>query len=304
MVTSRVVKGNIYLLLASLAWGTTFVAQRSAMDHLGPFSYSGMRFLLGSLFLLPLVIHRYRKRRNRPITGLHGGKWLPLGASVLTGSLVFIGINLQQIGLISSTAGKGGFITGLYVVIVPILGIVFGQKAGTGVWIGAALATVGLYLLSVTSGFSLAPGDGWILSCAFVWAFQVLSLGWLSPKVDSFVLALGQAAVCAFLSLTVAVFIEQITYARVWAAAFDLAYGGIVSVGLGYTLQVFGQKYSKASHAAIIMQFEAVFAVISGWFFLHEVLTTRALIGCGLMLGGMLVSEVVSDRKQEGKIIL
>lgn len=294
-------KGNIYLFLASLAWGTTFVVQRTAMDHLGPFSYSGMRFLLGALFLLPLVLHRFRKRKIRPITSLKDKKWLPLWASLLTGSLVFIGINLQQIGLISSTAGKGGFITGLYVVIVPILGLFFGQKVGAGVWIGAALAAVGLYLLSVTSGFSLAPGDGWILSCAFVWAFQVLSLGWLSPKIDSFVLAFGQSLVCGLLSLTVALCIEQITFAAVSAAVFDLAYGGIVSVGLGYTLQVEGQKYSKASHAAVIMQFEAVFAVIAGWFFLHEVLSARAMVGCGLMLAGMLVAELVSCEGEEGK---
>ena len=298
VITSRAVKGNMYLLLASLAWGTTFVVQRTAMDHLGPFSYSGMRFLLGALFLLPFVIHRYRTKKIRPITILKGGKWFPLQASLLTGSLVFIGINLQQIGLISSTAGKGGFITGLYVVIVPILGIFFGQKTGAGVWIGAALATAGLYLLSVTSGFSLAAGDGWILSCAFVWAFQVLSLGWLSPKIDSFVLALGQSLVCGLLSLVVAVFIEQITFAAVSAAAFDLAYGGIVSVGLGYTFQVEGQKYAKASHAAIIMQFEAVFAVIAGWFFLHEVLSARALLGCALMLAGMVVSELVEGEEE------
>lgn len=291
----------MYLLLASVAWGSTFVVQRTAMDHLGPFSYSGLRFLLGGLFLLPFVLYRWRRRTiRRQGSAQTATEWFTLGGIILTGSLVFIGINLQQIGLISSTAGKGGFITGLYVIIVPILGSFFGQKAGAGVWIGAVLAMAGLYLLSVGTGFSLSPGDGWILACAFVWALQVLSLGWLSPKIDSLVLALGQSLVCALLSLTVAVFVEQITFAAVAAAAFDIAYGGIVSVGLGYTLQVVGQKYSKPSHAAIIMQFEAVFAVIAGWLFLGEVLSSRALIGCCLMLTGMLVAELVS---YEGKHI-
>lgn len=293
-VRSHPLKGNIYLLLATVAWGTTFVVQRTAMDHLGPFSFSGLRFLLGSLFLLPVVIHRVRKRLIRPITVLKGDRWLPLSASFLTGTLVFIGINLQQIGLISSTAGKGGFITGLYVIIVPILGIFFGQKAGAGVWLGAALATIGLYLLSVTSGFSLGPGDGWILAGAFVWALQVHSLSWLSPKIDSFVLALGQSLVCALLSLAVAIRAESITLAAVSSASFDIVYGGIVSVGLGYTLQVAGQKYAKAAHAAIIMQFEAVFAVIAGWVFLGEVLGPRGIAGCALMLAGMIISEMLA----------
>ena len=173
------------------------------------------------------------------------------------------------------------------------MGVFIGQRAGPGVWIGAILAMIGLYLLSVTSTFSLAPGDGWILACAFVWAFQVHSLSWLSPKIDSFVLALGQSFVCALFSLAVAVFIEEITIAAVTAAAFDIAYGGIVSVGVGYTLQVAGQKYARASHAAIIMQFEAVFAVIAGWIILGEVLGPRGMAGCALMLTGMIISEVM-----------
>ena len=263
------------------------------MSHLGPFTYSGIRFLLGSFFLLPLVLYRYRKGEGRPLIKSQSKRWLWLGASILTGSLVFVGINLQQIGIISSTAGKGGFITGLYVIIVPILGIFFGQRVGAERWIGAILAITGLYLLSVTKGFSLAPGDGWILACAFVWAFQVLSLSWLSPQIDSFVLAFGQSFVCAILSLIVAIFFEHISLAAISAASFDLVYGGIISVGIGYTLQVAGQKYARATHAAIIMQFEAVFAVLAGWFFLGEVLSSRGMLGCGFMLAGMLISEFV-----------
>lgn len=293
-------KGNTYLLLASLAWGTTFVVQRTAMEHLGPFTYSGVRFLLGSLLLLPLIVLRIRKRMIEPAAAGPRTKWLLLWASFLTGSLVFVGINLQQIGLVSSTAGKGGLISGLYVVIVPILSIFFGQRAGAGVWIGAGLAVTGLYLLSVTRGFALAPGDGWILACAFIWALQVHSLGWLSPRLDSLVLAFGQSLVCAILSLTSAFIFERITLAALADASFDLAYGGLVSVGLGYTFQVIGQKYAKPSHAAIIMQFEAVFAVIAGWLFLGEILSPRGMAGCSLMLAGMLVSEFMSNDGDAG----
>lgn len=283
----KFLRGNLYLLLASLAWGTTFVAQKSAMAHLGPFTYSGLRFLIGALVLLPLLV---RRARNEPAGRAVSRPAAVLGASLLTGFLVFAGINLQQIGLISSTAGKGGFITGLYVIIVPILGMLAGQRAGIWGWIGAGLALGGLYLLSVTSGFALAPGDGWILACAFVWAFQVITLGWLAPQMDSLRLAFGQSLVCALLSLAVAGCIEHTSLAALRAAALALAYGGIVSVGIGFTLQVAGQKYAKASHAAVIMQFEAVFAVLAGWLVLGEVLTVRGLAGCGLMLAGMLVS--------------
>jgi len=292
-----VLKGNIFLLLAAFAWGTTFVVQRTAMEHMGPFTYSGIRFLLGALFLLPLALLRFRKRfaplrQQRSILSV-----LPWRASLLTGSLVFLGINLQQIGLVSTTAGKGGFITGLYVIIVPIIGSFFGQRPGPGAWIGAPLALVGLYFLSVTEGLTFAPGDGWILACAFVWAIQVLSIGWLSPGNDSFILAFGQSFVCAVLSLCVAAFIEEIELAAITAASFDLAYGGIISVGLGFTLQVIGQKHAQASHAAIIMQLEAVFAVLAGWIFLHETLGFRTFTGCVLMLAGMLISQVMTGSR-------
>jgi len=291
-------KGNIYLFLAALAWGSTFVVQRTAMDHLGPFTYSGIRFLLGSLFLLPLALYRFRNRRPSAWQRKQMGKWLPIWGSLLAGTLVFLGINLQQIGLISSTAGKGGFITGLYVIIVPVIGLFLGQRINVGVWIGAPLAVVGLYLLSVTESLSLAPGDGWILACAFVWAFQVVLVGWLSPRIDSIVLAVGQAFVCAILSLAVAVCIEDINMAAISDAGFDLVYGGIVSVGLGFTLQVAGQKYSQATHAAIILQLEAVFAALSGWLFLNEVLSSRAFTGVVLMFAGMLIAQLYDTGKR------
>lgn len=291
------VKGNLYLILASIAWGTTFVVQRTAMDYLGPFSYSGIRFLLGSLFLLPFVVRRYHYTFTAN-KSFRENVWLPVGASLLTGTIVCIGINLQQFGLIYSTAGKGGFITGLYVIIVPLLGIIGGQRAGTGVWGGAILAVVGLYLLSITTEFTLAPGDVWILACAFVWALQVHALSWLSPKIDSFVLAFGQSFVCGCLSLIIALFSEKISMTALSLTWFDLLYGGFISVGIGYTLQVAGQKYAKASHAAIIMQFEAVFAVIAGWVFLGEVLSPRGITGCAFMLSGMLVSQLASHRLQ------
>jgi len=293
----QVFKGNLFLFLAALAWGTTFVAQKTAMENMGPFLYSGLRFLLGSLFLLPMALYRIRGNRASHWQREKLGRWLPVWGSCLTGTLICLGINLQQIGLVYTTAGNAGFITGLYVVIVPFLGVLFGFPIGLGVWLGAPLAAAGLYLLSATGGITLAPGDAWVLASAFVWAVQVLTLGMLSPKTDSVVLAFGQSLVCAVLSLALAFFVEDIHSAALLSSWFEIAYGGIISVGIGFTLQVIGQKYSPPSHAAIIMQFEAVFAAVAGWVFLNEIMTSRTLAGAGLMLLGMLIVQMLPSWK-------
>ena len=302
----KVLRGNIFLILASVAWGTTFVVQRTAMDHLGPFTYSGLRFLLGALFLLPLAAHRFTRKVSPGMGDARIKTSLLIGASCLTGSLVCLGINLQQIGMIFTTAGKAGFITGLYVIIVPFLGVFLGHRANLGVWIGASLALAGLYLLSVTEAMTLAPGDAWILASAFVWACQVLTLGWLSPKIDTVMLAFGQSFVCGVLSLLIALCVEDISMSAISAARIEILYGGIISVGLGFTLQVSGQKYSPASHAAVIMQLEAVFAALSGWIFLEEVMNSRALGGAALMLVAMLVAQFLPSWRtlKAGQLLL
>ncbi len=295
-MNTRILRANLLLFTAAVVWGTTFVAQRIGMDYVGPLTYSGVRFAMGSLFLLPFVLRRRNLGAMTP-NGTHG-KWLPVWGGCLAGAAMAAGINLQQVGLVYTTAGKAGFITGLYVVIVPILMLFWRQRPGLGAWIGASLGAAGLYLMSVTEGFSLAPGDAWVLACAFVWACHVLIVGWLSPKMDSYILAFGQASVCALISLAVAVFTEDITLAGLKAAWLCLLYGGIMSVGVGFTLQVVGQKDSPPAHAAIILQLEAVVAALSGWIILNETMSSRALLGAGLMLAGMLLAQLWALRKQ------
>lgn len=286
----KIIKANALLFLAALVWGSTFVAQRVGMDHMGPFFFSGSRFALGAVFLLPLT---WWGHRRRPSTGPGPyGTWLPLWGSVLAGTALFAGINLQQVGLVYTTAGKAAFITGLYVIIVPILGLYWGQRPGLGLWIGAPLGAAGLYFLSVKASFELAPGDGWILLCAVVWAIHVLILGWLSPRMSSFVLAFGQSAVCAVLSLLTAWCVEDVTLPRLSEGAIPVIYGGIMSVALGFTLQVIAQKDSPPAHAAVILQLEAVVGAVSGWLFLGEVMGPRAIAGASMMLAGMLIAQL------------
>jgi len=283
-------KANIFLFLAALVWGVTFVAQRAGMEHLGPFTYSGVRFALGALFLAPLAWRGYKLDSLSPFRP--GGKWIVVWGGVLAGLAMAAGINFQQAGLVYTTAGKAGFITGLYVIIVPILGLFWSQRPGLGVWIGAPLAAVGLYFMSVTEGFSLAQGDALVLVCAFAWAGHILVLGWLSPRMNPYVLACGQAAVCSFLSLTIAAFTEDFSLPALWAARVPILWGSVMSVGIGFTLQVLGQKDSPPAHAAIIMQLEAVFAGLSGWLILGEIMSLRAIFGAGLMLAGMLTAQL------------
>jgi len=262
------------------------------MEFVGPFTFNGVRFALGSLSLVPLLIIRRRQRemiqKALPLTSTTAA---PLGGA-LAGAALFLGASLQQVGLVYTTAGKAGFITGLYVVIVPILGLFWRQRPDAGTWIGALLATAGLYLLSVTESFTIESGDGLELIGSFFWACHVLILGWLSPRMDVIKIAFFQYIVCSILSLITAGFIEIITLSGLIQAAVPILYGGICSVGIAYTLQVVAQKDAHPAHAAILLSLESVFAAIGGWIILAETLSLRAMAGCLLMLGGMLLSQL------------
>ena len=287
-------KADSLLMLTAIIWGGAFVAQRVGMDFVGPLTFNGVRFALGALTLLPLALRGNKNRdTGQDLDNNLSSKQAILGGG-LAGLVLFAGASLQQVGLVYTTAGKAGFITGLYVVIVPILGMLWKQWPGWGASTGAVLAAVGLYFLSVTAEFNLAPGDAWELAGAFMWATHVLILGWLSPKVDVLKLACAQYAVCSCLSLLVAGHTETITVHGLGEATIPILYGGVMSVGIAYTLQVVAQKVAPPTHAAIILSLEAVFAALAGWLILGEVLTTRGLFGCGLMLAGMVVSQLLT----------
>jgi drug/metabolite transporter (DMT)-like permease len=290
--TGQTVKSDGLLLLTAFIWGFAFVAQRVGMEHIGPFGFNGVRFALGCLVLLPLLwksgIRAWGGHAAAP------GLFSPssLGGGLLAGLVLFAGASFQQVALVYTTAGKAGFITGLYVVLVPIIGIALRQKTHAGTWIGTALAAIGLYLLSVVDQFTMSPGDPLVLVGAFFWAGHVHIIGWLSPRQDPLRIAFLQYAVCALLSLLVSVAIERNTMGGYLSAAIPILYGGLLSVGVAYTLQVVAQQKAKPAHAAIILSLEAVFAAIGGWMILGEVLTQRGLAGCVLMFCGMLISQL------------
>ena len=297
MTRTRTAPYDMILLVAAAIWGFAFVAQRMGMDHMGPFAFNGVRFLMGALTLLPLMYWR-AKKHSKPEGEFDTPKMLLIGGG-LAGVLVFLGASTQQVGLMTTTAGNAGFITGLYLVLVPLLGLAVGQKAHPGTWVGAIVAFAGLYLLSFTDSFSMSSGDFLVLIGAFCWAVQILVIGWLAPKMDTIKLAFVEFLTCSLLSLAVAIAIETISWDGISGAAIPLLYGGIMSVGIAYTLQVVVQKKANAAHGALLMSLEAVFALIGGWMFLNETLSPRGAIGCGLMLAGMMLSQVWGMRKSK-----
>jgi drug/metabolite transporter (DMT)-like permease len=284
-----------------MIWGFAFVAQRSGMEFVGPFTFNAVRFTLGGISLFPLLlINKKRKFKNEPTLPLSSNKIL-LKGGIISGVILFFGASFQQGGMVYTTAGKAGFITGLYIILVPILGIMFKQKTSAAIWLGAVIALVGLYLLSVSDNLTIGLGDLLVLASAFFWGLHVLVIGRFSPKTDPIQLAFFQFILCAFFSLIASIILETTTLQNILAASVPILYAGVVSVGIAYTLQVVAQQDAHPSHAAIIMSLEAVFAVIGGWIILDESIQLRGLLGCGLMLTGMILSQV--GIRFKGKII-
>jgi drug/metabolite transporter (DMT)-like permease len=282
------------LLITAAIWGFAFVAQRVGMDHVGPFTYNGVRFALGCLSLVPLLITG--KAASGSLTVAAGSRLFILGGGAL-GVVLYAAASLQQVALLYTTAGKAGFITGLYVVIVPFLGLFWKQKPNPGTFAGAALAAAGLYLLSVTGSFEMEFGDFLVLLSAFFWSAQVLMVAWLSPRVNPVQLAFYQFTVCSVLCLITAFCFETVAWSRIFAAAIPILYGGVLSVGIAYTLQVVAQREAQPAHASILMSLEAVFAALGGWMILGETLNARGVMGCALMLGGMILSQLWALKK-------
>lgn len=284
-------KADGLLLLTALIWGTAFVFQKNGMDHLGPMGFNGVRFILGSLALTPLTVISLRRSAAAPYDNRPGlGTYVKSG--LLAGCALFGGAALQQVGIVTTTAGNAGFITGIYVILVPLIGLAFGQRPGWGTWLGVGLVVAGTYLLCIKGDFSMAEGDLWVLASALFWACHVLLIGWLAPRMNPIALSQAQFMVCGVLSLAVGLATETITLQAILDAGDAIVYCGLMSTGVAYTLQVVAQQNANPSHAVIILSLEAVFAAGAGWLMLGETLAGQALLGCVLMLAGMILSQL------------
>lgn len=271
------------LLLTAAIWGLAFVAQRAGMNHMGPMVFNTVRFGLGSLILFPI----FRKHLNRTY----------IKQAVFAGSILFAGAALQQWGVVYTTASKAGFITGLYIVFVPLLGLLTGHTEGKKLWGGIILALAGLWLLSFSEGFkSVNPGDLLVLAGAVMWALHVRLIGKYANRYHA-----GGFAVVQFTTVTILSAVAALAAGESWvgidAAWLPLAYSGFLSVGIAFTIQIFAQKKVKPSPAALIMSLEAVFAALGGCIVLHETLSSAELTGAALMFAGMIVAQLPDKKK-------
>jgi drug/metabolite transporter (DMT)-like permease len=285
-------RANLLMLLAAMIWGSAFVAQRLSLDAIGPFLFTGLRFLLGAAIVSAFV---FATRR-----GSRGAAHAPRGFDaalirdgVVLGLVLSVAISLQQVGLRYTKIANAGFISSLYVVLVPIFGVLLRHRTGAGTWIGAALAAAGLYLLSINEHFSIMYGDWYQLGCAIVISIQVMLVGHYAPRHDPLALSIVQFIACGAACLAVAIGFEPLRLADIARAAPAILYGGAMSVGVGYTIQVVAQRDAAPAHAAVIFSMEGVFAAIAGWAALGETLSTRALVGCALMLAGLLACQLL-----------
>jgi len=290
--TRQHLRANLLMLAAAMIWGSAFVAQRLSLDAIGPFLFTGLRFLLGA-FVVSIAWMGVKRRRpgdaGQPPTDM---RKLWRDGAVL-GLLVAVSISCQQIGLQYTKVANAGFISSLYVVIVPLMGVVLRHQTGVGVWLGALLAALGMYFLSVDEHFSILYGDWLQLAGSIVISAQVVLVSRFARRHDPLALALVQFVVCGVVSLAVGLVVDPLRLSDIVRAAPTILYGGALSVGVAYTIQVVAQKDAAPAHAAVIFSMEGVFAALAGWLVLGETLATRAVLGCALMLAGLIVCQVM-----------
>lgn len=303
-------KYNFLLMLAALIWGSAFVAQSVGMDYLGPFTFNSVRSFMGSLVLLPVIWFMDRQKKDGAKGDGQGAlgksaevkqqekKTLLLGG-LCCGVILTVSTSLQQIGLVYTTAGKAGFITALYILIVPLLGLFLGRKVGGKTWLGVALAVIGMYLLCIKEGFSISYGDFMVLLCAFVFSLHILTVDYFSPKVDGVRLSCIQFFVCGCLCAVPMVIFEHPEIYQILQAWLPLIYAGVLSSGVAYTLQIITQKHLNPTVASLLMSLESVFAALTGWLILNERLSPKELLGCVLVFAAIILAQLPESKKRE-----
>lgn len=303
-----VLRQSLLLFLTAVIWGVAFVAQSAGMEYVGPFTYNGTRCILGGLVLLPCIVLLDRIQGGRNAAGTEavkdmspqetcGSGKVKMGKTLLIGGLccgiiLFAASNFQQVGIQYTSVGKAGFITAMYILLVPIMGLFIHKKVGVKVWIGVAFAVCGLYLLCMTNGFKLEKGDALVLICAFIFTLHILVIDYFSPKVDGVRMSCIQFWVCGVLSLICSFMFEKPDLGNILAAWQPVCYGGIMSCGVAYTLQIVGQKDMNPTVASLILSLESVVSVVAGFLILNQTMSRRELLGCCLMVVAIVLAQL------------
>ena len=291
-MNQKSLRGSLLLLLGSVIWGAAFAAQRMGMDHVQPFTFSGIRMLLAGIVMIPAAALA-RKKNGTALQTAEGRREQRRGG-LLCGLLLFAATSLQQIGLVYTSAGKAGFITALYVVLVPVTAWVFLRKQpGKVIWAGVGLAVIALYLLCIPeTGFRMERGDSMLLGCAVCFTGQILCVDHYAPRVESFTLARDEFLVTGSLSMIIALLTEEIRMQGILEAAVPILYAGVLSGAIGYTIQIVGQRDVNPTIASLIMCLESVFAVLTGVVLLGERMTGREAAGCVLMFTAVILAQL------------
>lgn len=294
--------GNIILLLTALIWGSSFVAQTTGMEHVQPFTFMGIRTMLGGLVLIPVILIQ---RRILPITQRPTPEVqrqtdrISLIGGICCGLVLCVAGDLQQFGMVTTSPGKAGFITSLYIVIVPLLGVFIGKKIQKIVWFCVAAALLGFYLLCFTEQFTISAGDLLILCCAFFFSVHIMVIDHFSEKgVDGVLMSCVQFLTAGGISILLMFICETPTWAHIFAARSSILYSGVMSCGIAYTLQILGQKRTDPTSATLIMSLESVFAALSGWLILHESFSLREFLGCVLVFAAVILSQLPLPQKK------
>jgi len=293
---SKKMRGNLMLLITALIWGTAFVAQSAGMDHVQPFTYNGIRTLIGGLVLIPVIILFERMKSEDQRLSAVEQKLVNRNSIVggsICGVVLCVASSLQQFGVSMTTAGKAGFITALYIVIVPLMGVFIKKKIPKIIWFCVAIAVAGFYLLCVKEGFSVGTGDLLVLCCAFFFSIHIMVIDhFTAGKVDGVRMSCVQFLVAGILAIICMFLFEEPSLSSIWNARVSILYAGVMSCGVAYTLQILGQKDTDPTTATLLMSLESVFAALSGWVLLHESLSLKELFGCALVFIAVILAQI------------
>lgn len=289
---SKRMMGHILLLIGAMIWGAAFVAQSVGMDYLEPFTFQTVRCFLGSVVLLPVIWFRDRRGHHARRPVCREDRRVLWIAGLSCGVVLFVASSFQQLGLVYTTAGKSGFITAFYIILVPLIGLFFRKTVKPWIWGSAALALAGLYLLCVNEAMTVGPGEWLTLCCALAFAFQILLIDRFSPRVDAVRLCALQFFVCGVLSLVFMFCTETPRWDAILRCWLPICYAGICSSGIGYTFQIIGQAHTEPAVASLLMSLESVFSVLFGWLLLRQSMSGRELLGCALVFCGVILAQI------------
>ena len=301
------VRNSFLLLLTAIIWGSAFVAQSVGMEYVEPFTFTFTRSIIGGIVLIPVIVLLRKTRsagmrrdaQGQDVAGIKGITKYEWIGGICCGIALCAASNFQQIGMLHTTVGKAGFITALYVVIVPILGLFLKKRVPILIWLCVVLSVVGLYLLCMPKGaFTVAQGDVLVLICALLFSFHILIIDYFSPKGDGVVISCIQFFVCGILSGIIMLFVETPSFANIVDAKWSILYAGALSSGVAYTLQVVAQKNVNPTVASLILCLESVVAVLAGWIILGDKLTSRELAGCIFMFVAIVLAQLPISKKE------